>query len=144
MKSLAALRKNKKGFTLVEVIVVLVILAILAAILVPTLTGYIDKANERAIIAETRSVVMAAQTIASEQYGLNNTGWKIGDDKEAIADLAEVTEGNIGDLAADNGKVTKVEYTSGGHTCTYTIDAATGKGTYKITPATPPAGGSGK
>ena len=31
------MKKNNKGFTLVELIVVLVILAILAAILVPTL-----------------------------------------------------------------------------------------------------------
>ena len=38
--------KDKKGFTLVELIVVLVILAILAALLIPTLTGYIDKANK--------------------------------------------------------------------------------------------------
>lgn len=39
------LRGNKKGFTLVELIVMLVILAILIALLVPTLTGYIDRAN---------------------------------------------------------------------------------------------------
>ena len=38
--------KDKKGFTLVELIVVLVILAILAALLIPALTGYIDKANK--------------------------------------------------------------------------------------------------
>ena len=42
--------KNQKGFTLVELIVVLVILAILAALLVPALTGYIDKANNEKII----------------------------------------------------------------------------------------------
>ena len=36
---------TNKGFTLVELIVVLVILAILAAILVPTLTGYIREAK---------------------------------------------------------------------------------------------------
>ena len=60
--------KNQKGFTLVELIVVLVILAILAAMLVPALTGYIDKANNEKIIAATRQVVMAAQTEVSEAY----------------------------------------------------------------------------
>lgn len=48
---LKTLRDNKKkGFTLVELIVVLVILAILAALLIPALTGYIDKAKERQVI----------------------------------------------------------------------------------------------
>lgn len=36
---------NKKGFTLVEVIVVLVILAILAAILIPSMVGWIDRSD---------------------------------------------------------------------------------------------------
>lgn len=59
---------NKKGFTLVELIVVLVILAILAALLIPALTGYIDKAKEKQIIAETRQIVMASQTLLDEAY----------------------------------------------------------------------------
>ena len=60
------MKHKNKGFTLVELIVVLVILAILAALLVPALTGYIDKAKEKKIVAETRMVVMAVQTVASE------------------------------------------------------------------------------
>ena len=61
--------ERQKGFTLVELIVVLVILAILAALLIPALTGYIDKANYEKVIASTRQVVMAAQTDTSEAYG---------------------------------------------------------------------------
>ena len=60
--------KNKKGFTLVELIVVLVILAILAALLVPALTGYIEKANKEKVISECRMVVMAAQTETESFY----------------------------------------------------------------------------
>lgn len=60
--------KEKKGFTLVELIVVLVILAILAALLIPALTGYINKAKDKQIIAETRQTVMAAQTLVDEAY----------------------------------------------------------------------------
>ena len=61
-------RNRKAGFTLVELIVVLVILAILAALLVPALTGYMDKAKEKQVIAETRSLLTAIQTEASELY----------------------------------------------------------------------------
>ena len=49
-------KKAKKGGTLLELIVVLVILAILAALLIPALTGYIDKARKSQVIAETRMI----------------------------------------------------------------------------------------
>lgn len=64
--------KNKKGFTLVELIVVLVILAILAALLVPALTGYIDKAREQSLTSEASMVLTAAQATVSEEYGKGN------------------------------------------------------------------------
>ncbi len=54
------MREDKKGFTLVELIVVLVILAILIALLVPTLTGYIDNANKKKVASEGRQILMAA------------------------------------------------------------------------------------
>ena len=64
-------KNRKNGFTLVELIVVLVVLAVLAALLVPALTGYIDKARQSAVIAETRSIRQAVQTEVSELYGKN-------------------------------------------------------------------------
>ena len=57
---------NKKGFTLIELIVVIAILAILALILVPSITGYIAKADAAKNQANARSeysrVVLEAWT----------------------------------------------------------------------------------
>lgn len=118
--------KDKKGFTLVELIVVLVILAILAALLVPALTGYIDKAKEKAIIAETRQVVVAAQTLGDEAYAKKSVGATIefGAGKDVtldkVATLAEVTPvDNIKAITWENGKISHVQYKKGGKTCDY-------------------------
>jgi type IV pilus assembly protein PilA len=71
MKRMALKAKDKKGFTLVEVIVVLVILAILMAIAVPSLTGYIGKAQDQSLKAEGRTLSAAAQTIASDMHNVD-------------------------------------------------------------------------
>jgi len=47
---------NKKGFTLIELIVVIAILAILAAILIPAITGYISKATDSKNEANCRAL----------------------------------------------------------------------------------------
>ena len=65
-KKLKDLRKSKKGFTLVELIVVLVILAILAAILVPALLGYIDKAREKQITTDANACYTALQSLLDD------------------------------------------------------------------------------
>ncbi len=62
-------KNNNKGFTLVELIVVLVILAILAAILVPALLGYIDRAREKQYVLNAKSALTAAQAELSSLYG---------------------------------------------------------------------------
>lgn len=134
--------KNKKGFTLVELIVVLVILAILAALLIPALTGYIDKAKEKKIVAETRMVVMAVQTVASEAYGQLGAGsdlhssttagdWfsALGTDGKYMAEikkLAEVFASNpkatFNATATAQGKVLTLSYNNGVYTCIYNAD----------------------
>lgn len=60
------LKKNQKGFTLVELIVVLVILAILAAFTIPAMLGFINDAKGKANVAQAREVKMAYQSAATE------------------------------------------------------------------------------
>lgn len=105
-------RKNsKKGFTLVEVIVVLVILAILAALLIPSMTKWIDKAKDKSILVEARSALLAAQTIASENYA-NGEGWLKGD--EAKAQELSGMAGTISGVKLDgNNQVIELIYTNG-------------------------------
>lgn len=86
---------KKKGFTLVELIVVLVILAILAALLIPALIGYIDRANEEKLQATTRQVVVAAQSVVSEAYA-QSAKFK-GDDLTAMTWSGTVTFGESKD-----------------------------------------------
>lgn len=52
-------RSERDGFTLVEVIVVLVILAVLAAIMIPALTGWIDKAQKKKDIVAAKAMMTA-------------------------------------------------------------------------------------
>lgn len=135
-------RRTKRGFTLVELIVVLVILALLAALLVPALTGYIDKARKSQVIAETRMITMAVQTKMSEYYASSEwNGYRVDNgpssvdvDKYYVAyksgsntnkvkrfseitSLAEVTALGNGDsfgaCVAEDGRVTVVVYKDG-------------------------------
>jgi len=84
----------------VELIVVLVILAILAALLVPALTGYIDKAKEQSLVSEASMVLTAAQATVSEAYGsgaIDNTAAltasaKKGDMVDQIKELSETAQ----------------------------------------------------
>ena len=127
--------KNKKGFTLVELIVVLVILAILAALLVPALTKYIDKANEEKATSECRMVVMAAQTAGTEYYAKNDSLSETGNKKpetSTIVCYSELSNANYTVTYDTSGKVKSVVYTTGVFTCTYTAADSTNASKYEV------------
>ena len=52
--------KNTKGFTLMEMLIVVAIIAILIAIAIPTFTAQLEKAREAADIANIRSAYAEA------------------------------------------------------------------------------------
>ena len=46
---------NKKGFTIVELVIVIAVIAILAAVLIPTFTGVTERAKESAAMQNARN-----------------------------------------------------------------------------------------
>ena len=84
-------KSSKKGFTLVELIVVLVILAILAAMLVPALVGYIDRAKKEKEFQAASTVYTAAQALATEAYGQSKHSSEAKTYAENTAKIKELT-----------------------------------------------------
>ena len=50
------MKNNKKGFTIVELVIVIAVIAILAGVLIPTFAGIVSKANKSAALQEAQSV----------------------------------------------------------------------------------------
>ena len=109
MTGLKRTLRSRRGFTLVELVVVLVIAGITASFAVPALTGYIDNAKEKQAVSEAQACVETATRIAAQKYALvqnaSITGKSDGADalKSWAGDLKNEAPTVTGDVALTEG-----------------------------------------
>lgn len=92
---------RRSASILVELIVVLVILAILAAIMVPQLTGYIDKAKDKQYMVRARNIMIATQTLLDEEYATKTGSYTFADGSQFETDVLALAEESSTDDPAD-------------------------------------------
>ncbi|MEG1537481.1 MAG: hypothetical protein RR387_04280, partial [Clostridiales bacterium] len=91
-----------------------------------------DKANERVIVSECRAAVMAAQTLASESYGMGTYPGNAAKPAKVKA-LAEVP-GTVTYISLDfkRPQVNELDYKNDGYECSYTAGAIGSPGKYAV------------
>lgn len=73
LNTLRKKQKNNKGFSLVELIVVIAIMAVLVGVLAPQLIKYVEKSREATDIQNCDSIATALKTYFADQEGVGGT-----------------------------------------------------------------------
>ena len=68
-------KNNRKGFTIVELVIVIAVIAILAGVLIPTFSGIVNKAKLNAALQEAKTIMTNytasidySETVPAENY----------------------------------------------------------------------------
>lgn len=109
-------RNNKKGFTIVELVIVIAVIAILAGVLIPTFAGIVAKANASKALQEAQNAikVVAAEYAEDGKAMPNATVYYFEEDAAKggkVAYTISYTNGKAGE--AVDAKGVAFEYTSG-------------------------------
>lgn len=100
-------KRNRKGFTLAELLIVVAIIAVLVAIAIPVFTTQLEKSRESTDIANLRGAYAAGTTAAlTGTYGQNDLGDKTSLNYDPGVDGSLTTSAGaaIGQGTATDGK----------------------------------------
>lgn len=119
------LRKNKKGFTLVELLVVIAIIGVLAVVAVPALFSNINKAKVASVESDYSSVKSAALSYYSDtnKMPVNGPLSSLSTYMETLPDKADIG-GEYSLLSVGNKLVLQVGETKSGTTTGATLTSA--------------------
>ena len=92
--------KNKKGFTIVELVIVIAVIAILAAVLIPTFSGVIGKANSSARTQEFTNALKVVLAGNAETGALAENTIFVNSEKQEVASFAVYNGNKLGDITA--------------------------------------------
>lgn len=137
MRKLKEKLNNKKGFTLVELIVVIVIILILAAVLIPNVMRYINEARKSAVQSEASSYLTELQGYEAEYYAkydadLSTTNWSSAGytltksitpkfaDSESAAAVTDKANSNTVTVYVEKGVVKAMSYQTSAHYVNWT------------------------
>jgi type IV pilus assembly protein PilA len=104
-------KKSKKGFTLIELVVVIAILGILAAILIPVIGGFISRANKAANEANARNLYNSvAMALAIEAENLTSASSPDPLPSSVQEMFGEIASGDTWSYTVSGNIVTKAVY----------------------------------
>ena len=98
LNTLRKKQKNNKGFSLVELIVVIAIMAVLVGVLAPQLIKYVEKSREATDIQNADSIATAVKTYFADQEGVDGTVTVTVKDND---NMAVATDGTHAAIVAD-------------------------------------------
>ena len=113
------IKNKKKAFTIIELMAVISIIAILSAVLVPTVSGYINRTKKSNIVVQSRNVLY--YILSSGEHIDNNSKLKelidkgLLDDYEGKYDLlqSDIEYKSIKSIVADQEAVNKIKIENG-------------------------------
>ncbi|MEZ9230605.1 pilin [Vibrio amylolyticus] len=104
-----AINKKQKGFTLIELMIVVAIIGVLSAIAVPAYQNYVAKSEAAAALATLKSAMTPAELYIQENGNFTAT------DEAAVFTAIGISAGSttLGTLSVSGTNAIELEFTSG-------------------------------